>query len=344
MLLALALGVTGVLPSSCSQFDVVGSHLLPLAVALFLLDANLSELVTTGAPALAAFAAGALGTVLGTLVAWALVGSRMGPEGWKVAAALCASYIGGSINFAAVAQMVHLGSGPLMACTMAADNLAMAAYLAVISVIPVVANQDVAVNNLKKRARNHDPQRSPATTETLALSIAIASTTVALAYAASTCAGMSSIVLMLVALIASLFSTICGMVYKQGSPLLAGGKDLGATLMLLFFATIGAGAGDFNALVSNVWMLVFIGIQLTVHMMTVLAFGAAAKIPMEVILTASNANVGGPATAAAMAGARGWSHMVNPAMLTGSLGYAVGTGAGGAVGFYIRNSMPFGIL
>lgn len=65
----------------------------------------------------------------------------MGPEGWKVAAALCASYIGGSINFAAVAQMVHLGSGPLMACTMAADNLAMAAYLAVISVIPVVANQ-----------------------------------------------------------------------------------------------------------------------------------------------------------------------------------------------------------
>jgi uncharacterized membrane protein len=32
----------------------------------------------------------------------------LGPEGWKVAGALCASYIGGSINFAAVAAMVLL--------------------------------------------------------------------------------------------------------------------------------------------------------------------------------------------------------------------------------------------
>ena len=56
----------------------------------------------------------------------------------------------------------------------------------------------------------------------------------------------------------------------------------------------------------------------------------------QVVLTASNANVGGPATAAAMAASRGWPHMVRPAMLTGSLGYAVGTGIGCAVSQWLQ--------
>ena len=68
----------------------------------------------------------------------------MGPEGWKVAAALCASYIGGSINFAAVAQMLNLGAGPLMAATMAADNIVMAVYLAGISLIPTNSDRAAA--------------------------------------------------------------------------------------------------------------------------------------------------------------------------------------------------------
>lgn len=42
-----------------------------------------------------AFFVGAVGTLLGTVVAYALVGRQLGPDGWKVAAALCASYIGG---------------------------------------------------------------------------------------------------------------------------------------------------------------------------------------------------------------------------------------------------------
>ena len=56
--------------------------------------------------------------------------------------------------------------------------------------------------------------------------------------------------------------------------------------------------------------------------------GFSDVLAVQVLLTASNANVGGPATAAAMAAARGWPNMVRPAMLTGSLGYAVGTAIG----------------
>lgn len=42
---------------------------------------------------------------------------------------------------------------------------------------------------------------------------------------------------------------------------------------------------------------------------------------MQAVLTASNAAIGGPGTAAAMASSRGWTAQVTPAMLVGTLGY-----------------------
>ena len=66
----------------------------------------------------------------------------------------------------------------------------------------------------------------------------------------------------------------------------------------------------------------------SVHLSVCLAGGRLLRLPMQAVLVASNANVGGPATAAAMASSKGWPHMIQPAMLTGSLGYAVATALG----------------
>lgn len=90
--------------------------------------------------------------------------------------------------------------------------------------------------------------------------------------------------------------------------------------MLPFFGTIGAAAGSLYALPQLRWTFALIAIQLTTHVVVSVAGGRFLKLPMEAVLTASNANVGGPATAAATASARGWHHMVQPAVLTGSLG------------------------
>ena len=62
----------------------------------------------------------------------------------QVASALCASYIGGSVNFAAVSQSLGLTPGPLLAASMAADNIAMAAYLTAIMIIPATATVKTA--------------------------------------------------------------------------------------------------------------------------------------------------------------------------------------------------------
>ncbi len=53
-----------------------------------------------------------------------------------MAGALCGTYVGGSINFAAISSALAL-DGALVPAAMAADNLATALFLAAISVIPV---------------------------------------------------------------------------------------------------------------------------------------------------------------------------------------------------------------
>ena len=66
---------------------------------------------------------------------------------------------------------------------------------------------------------------------------------------------------------------------------------------------------------------------------TFVVFGAGRllRLPVEVLALASNSTVGGPATAMALARSQGWSGLVLPGVLSGLLGYAVGTYAGVAV-------------
>lgn len=112
-----------------------------------------------------------------------------------------------------------------------------------------------------------------------------------------------------------------------------GAEALASTLMLPFFATIGAAGGGMGAAPELPAVLLLIAVQLGVHSAVLVGVGRLAlRIPTHALLVASNAGVGGPGTAAAMAGARRWPTMVQPAMLTGALGYAVGTGVGCWVG------------
>lgn len=144
----------GLLPVQHPVYADVWQSLMPMAAALFLLEADLREYVGThprvslfcaSAPpcvspitaclcrrllssartTTVAFCLASVATLIGTAVAWALLGPKLGPEGWKLVAALTASYIGGSINFAAVSATLGLAAsgGPLVVATMAAGKL-----------------------------------------------------------------------------------------------------------------------------------------------------------------------------------------------------------------------------
>jgi uncharacterized membrane protein len=73
-----------------------------------------------------------------------------------------------------------------------------------------------------------------------------------------------------------------------------------------------------------------------VHLIFLLLAGYIFKLDLAELVIASNANMGGPTTAAAMAVARKWKTLVIPAILCGTLGYAIATFIGVALGYWLK--------
>lgn len=223
MALALAASAAGLIPTAAPAYDAVWTYVMPLAAALSLLETDLRRLKDSAGPTLAAFVIGGLGTISGTCVAWATVGSRLGPEGWKLAAALCASYIGGSVNMAAVAAGLSV-PGPALAAAMAADNVAMAGYLCIIMGIAKrieVGPGDRAAT--EPAGSSGQGFRSEVTAESISLSLAAAALACAGGGALAARLGFSSGSLALMALLATAVA-MAGAGLSRGSP----GADLSA--------------------------------------------------------------------------------------------------------------------
>lgn len=343
LLIGMGLAGAGVVPSTSASYDFVSMSVMPMAVALCLLETDVQSIFIDAGSTLQAFWYGALGTIIGTLVSYKIFGLALGTDGWKIASSLCASYIGGTINYVATAQALGISSASTLAAGMAADNLAMAAYFAVIMSIP---------DSLDKSTSSTDEDvlpnlSTPPTVETISTSLAAAAVACTMGKAMAGllpasfagCTLLSGCGLAVTALITSCFSVAAAQVHKHvqtsNIQVFAGSQILGAGLMLLYFSVVGASAGFRDAFFGGWPLLGFIFILISVHFGVILFLGGWSKLPMRMVLVASNANIGGPGTAAAMASCRGWRSLVKPALLVGTLGYTIGTGVGCLVGVHL---------
>lgn len=323
----------GVLPAAARTYDVVWEYLVPLAIPLLLVRADLRRILKESGPMLLAFAAGAMGTVVGTLVAFRLV--PLEDEGFKLAGVFCATYIGGSINYVAVAHALGLTSPDLLAAGLAADNLVMTLFFLILFALPSVG---WLRRRYPRRAGIEGVGDGTVTQVQLTTSLGILT---ALAYSAAVCAagfavaraaGTSAVGILALTVLAVAASTL----FPRRLAALAGADELGVVLMQVFFATIGAGAHVGTVMRVGPSLFVFAALILAVHLTIVLLVGRLLRADLVELVVASNANLGGPATAAAMAAARGWRGLVIPAVLCGTLGYAVATFIGVAVGTALR--------
>jgi uncharacterized membrane protein len=321
-----------VIPASAPAYEVVWSFLVPLAIPLLLFNADLKRILREAGPTLLAFAAGAVGTVLGTWVTFQIV--PLGEEGWKLAGIFCATYVGGSLNYMATAEALGLRSGDLLAAGVAADNLAMAMYFLVLFALPSMPwmrrrfVRRVAEGEVGSAALATGPQIGA---RSMATALAVAATVCAVGYGLAEALGTrSSGILFVTALIVTLATFFPS---RLGS--LAGAHEVGVLLMQVFFAVIGASASIALVLEHGTVLFAFAVGILAVHLVVILVAGRLLRLDLAEIVIASNANMGGPTSAAAMAVARRWETLVIPAILCGTLGYATATFVGVAVGHWL---------
>ena len=98
---------------------------------------------------------------------------------------------------------------------------------------------------------------------------------------------------------------------------------------------MGASGNIWNVIDTAPSIFMFSLVQIAVHLAVILGLGKLFGINLKLLLIASNANIGGPATACGMAAAKGWSSLIVPGILAGTFGITIATSLGTAFGVIV---------
>lgn len=338
ILAAIAAANLRLIPHSAPAFDFVFGYFVPVLIPLFLFKANLRHMLFETTRMTGAFLIASLGTVIGVLIAVSLLdlsalapAADIDPELREagIAGLFASTYIGGSVNYAALGEITGLsGDASFFSAATATDNLFSAVFLSVLALLP-------GLSWLAKRFTQHEhgeevqqevgEERISATSLTLSLAVAIS--IVAIGDAITAWIGMDSLRYAVITGLALIAATV----FPQWMERLHGGFELGVGLAFVFFAAIAAGANLVAMVKIAPLLIVLVVILLSVHLVVLLTVGRLFRLTLPELVTASNAAVLGATTAPALAAARGWHDLVTPGVLVGVLGYALGTFTGTAI-------------
>jgi uncharacterized membrane protein len=95
-----------IIPTESPTYDTFKAFGVPMFIILMLLDVDLRSTMKVAVRSLGVLVAGAIGVVIGGMVAFFFMKGALDPEAWRGFGALAGSWIGGTGNLAAVAEMV----------------------------------------------------------------------------------------------------------------------------------------------------------------------------------------------------------------------------------------------
>lgn len=336
ILLTIAAANLGLIPHDAPAYGFVFSYIVPMLIPLFLFQANIGRLIKEAPRTTLAFIIASAGTTAGALIAVSLVDvSSLAPavpfeDGQReaaIAGLFASTYIGGSVNYAALGEITGLsGDTSFFSAATAADNLFSAVFLSILALIP-------ATQWFINRFPSHEDrdvaeaEAAPITAQSICLSLAVSVTLVAISdflVSHVDIAGARYVAL-------TVLSLIIASAVPNIQTWLSGAFELGVALSFPFFAAIAAGA-DLVAMLSVAPILIaMVLILLGVHLAVLLSVGRLFKLSLPELVTASNAAILGATTAPALAAAKGWKDQITPGVLAGVIGYALGTFIGTAI-------------
>lgn len=339
---AMVLSNFKVIPTSSPVYDTVWDYIVPLSIPLLLFSSNIMKIWKESRRLLVIFFIASIGTMIGTLVAFIVLNQWI-PYLNKIGAMMTGSYIGGGVNFAALSSKFET-PGDMVSSTVVADNSVMALYfmlLIALPSLPLIKKYFKTDYNTEQSPKVQQSYWQPKKIQLLdiAFSVASAITLVAVSFKGAELIQQwipkSNIVLTIITsffgdsyLLLTTLTLIVVAVWGDFFEKLAGASEIGTFLIYIFFVVIGIPASFATIITTAPLLFVFVIIILVFNLGLSLLLGKAFKFKIEEILLASNATAGGPTTAAALAIGKGWTGLVGPILIIGTLGYVVGNYAG----------------
>ena len=296
----------GIIPQDHDLYLWIRTYMLPTALVLMLLSANVPALAKLGGKAVLTVLAGTLGIALGAIISFSILQFWLPEEAWKGIGALTGSWIGGSANMVAVATSVGTPEamlGPIIVV----DTIVGYGWMGIVIALSVFQNRldeknkvdRSIVDELNKRMKNlYDTKRRPLKYIDLITMLAVG---FGVGYAmvnigeylpdvgaVLTSFGWAIILSSLIGIVLS-FTRLSDLEF-------AGASSVGSFFFYLLLATIGARADIAGILDAPVFLLAGIMI-IAIHATVLFTLGKLLKSPMFLIATASQSNIGGPITA-----------------------------------------------
>jgi len=333
--LGMVLSNTGVLPGQSPAYDFLVGPAVSAGIVLILLSVDVRTIVKAGPTMLAAFAIGAVGSVVGAAVAALALAGQVGPETWKLAGQYAATYTGGGANFAAVGAALGT-SGDLFAAGVAADVIVTAVWMAICLTVPVLLSR--ARGGGDETIERPDVGEAGGRLYATLGTVDILDVALLALIALGTLWVSAALGRVLPALPSVLWLTTIALVLAQIPRVqrIRGAGVIGNWLILLFLASNGAKSVVANIVAVGPPVMWFALTTVGVHGLIIFGIGMLVRLDPRTLAVASQANVGGSASAMALASARGWAKDLLPGVAVGLLGNAVGNYIGIAVAMVVR--------
>jgi uncharacterized membrane protein len=310
-------------PFNASSYGFVIEYLVPLAIPLLLFKADLRKIFKESGAIMLTFLAASFGTIIAAIIALYIIDlAEIGPQ---IAGVFASGYIGGTMNFVAVAQAVEMTPDLFSVAIGANSVVSVMALMTLIAIpsIPLIQRliPSAIMDNVNPHSKVEDltqPKHSMKLTHisgALALSFIICAASFKLAASLS----IQQYSILFVTGIAIGVANLAPKTLMK----LEGEFDIGMLIMYLFFAAIGLST-NVTAFLDSALNLFFYSLSLvTLHFLLVLCMAKIFKFDLAEALVGSAAALVGPAPTAAIAISRGWNTLIMPGIMCGLFGYVI---------------------
>ena len=324
--------------NSIELYSIIFEFIAPISIFFLLLNVNLVSIKKAGLPMITLFIVGSLSTTLGILISWIIISPEnvLGSDANVIAGMLTGTYTGGSVNFNAVAlEYGFQKKGILYAGTVAVDNVVTTIWILATLTFPLILSKiwkgKVFLKQTISIEKNFDEDKMDL-----------------VSFASLIFLGISAFYIS--EILAKKFNTIpsililstIGILLAQTNFIskLRGSHNLGLYLVHLFLAVIGAYC-EISAVYElkeiGITLFLFTSVSVLIHGILIIIFGGLFYRDWQMVAIASQTNVGGGASAIALAETFKRNELILPSVLMGTLGNAIGTYLGFFVIYILNN-------